>query len=123
MVYTASIRASVPLNMPIGYSRMKVEETGELKMRERAETFGFQLFGDAEIVLLLPIGSICSETISGHPKTLVKGAGTCTKISTGNKALRFWQTLVVGTGFTNYITKLNTVKDYRKSFKLMFEAL
>lgn len=39
-----SIRASVPLNMPIGYSRMKVEAAGELKMWERAETFGFQLF-------------------------------------------------------------------------------
>ena len=39
-----SIRASVPMNMPIGYSRMKVEAAGELKMWERAETFGFQLF-------------------------------------------------------------------------------
>ncbi|MFQ7689118.1 MAG: hypothetical protein ACLRIO_03650 [Butyricicoccus sp.] len=26
-----SIRASVPLNMPIGYSRMKVEEAGEIE--------------------------------------------------------------------------------------------
>ena len=32
-------------------------------MCERAETFGFHSFGDVEIVLLLPIGSIYSETI------------------------------------------------------------
>ncbi|MFR1480849.1 MAG: hypothetical protein ACLSB9_36815 [Hydrogeniiclostridium mannosilyticum] len=69
MVYTARSRASVPMNMPIGYSRMKVAETGGIEGGERAETLWVQLFGDAEIVLLLPIGSICSETISDHPET------------------------------------------------------
>ena len=65
-----SIRASVPLNMPIGYSRMKVEETGKIeKCGKELKLLGFSSFGDAEIVLLLLIGSICSETISGYPKT------------------------------------------------------
>lgn len=39
-----SIRASVPMNMPIGYSHEGSGDRGKLKMRERAETFGFQLF-------------------------------------------------------------------------------
>lgn len=38
-------------------------------MVKELKLLGFSSFGDAEIVLLLPIGSICSETISGHPKT------------------------------------------------------
>ena len=53
----ASVRKDVGVQVPPSAPRIVLK------------SLGFSSFGDAEIVLLLPIGSICPETISYHPET------------------------------------------------------